>query len=409
MRIRALRAPFVVMALSVGLARCSDEPSKKVDASAMASAAKDPAMGGKIDEVAKKLDSKASSSPSAVANQPPPNGIFPKGAADAAHPANTPPKLELVGDGQDPKVQLHAVAVPDSQILPVRVSLKLGQESLPPLDFMLHLGPPGSAPAPEPKPGKDPKPAPDSNRKATSAASASAAPAVERPPTSPGADRLMTVTVLAVSVAGSGATELPKQLRDILDVMKGGTIEFTMTKTGPSRFSRKFTTTPEPGALQLLDLEFGAIEDTLTAMYTPAPTKPVGQGAFWMVTDRRASYGSDVVRYRLFRVVQVEGDVATLSIEQRQYAADDKSTLLPALGMPDAVVAAYAVDGKGVTQVAPKALWPTQGLLQQRIVAQVMPAGAEPNPNIMREFRIEVNVQLGMEEKPNEAPPKPKK
>jgi hypothetical protein len=399
------------LALSVGLSACSDAPTKKVDTSAMASAAKDPAMGGKIDEVAKKLDSKASATPSVAANQPPPNGIFPKGAADVAHAANAPPKLELVGDGQDPKVQLHAAAAPDSQILPVRVSLKLGQEALPPLDVTLHLGPPGSAPAPEPskdaKPGKDAKPKPAAT--ASASASPSSAPVAEPPP-APGADRPMTVTILAVSVAGAGATEIPKQLQEILDVMKGGTIDFTMTKTGPSRFSRKFATTPEASALQLLDLEFGAIEDTLTAMYTPAPPKPVGKDAFWMVTDRRASYGSDVVRYRLFRVVQVEGDVATLSIEQRQYAADDKSTLLPALGMPDAVMAAYGVDGKGVTQVAPKALWPTQGLLQQRIVAQVMPAGAEPNPNIMREFRIEVNVQLGMEENPGAPPPpRPKK
>jgi hypothetical protein len=396
----------LVSGLTAGLWGCSDAPTKKVDTSSIASAAKDPAMGGKIDEVAKKLDTKASASPSAAANQPPPNGIFPKGAADVAHPANAPPKLELVGEGENPKIQLHASPAPEPQILPVRVSLKLGQESLPPLDVTLHLGPPGSLPAAplDSKPGKDPKAA-----SSVAASSASATPAT--PPPAPGADRPMTVTILGVSVAGANAADIPKQLQTILDVMKGGTIDFTMTKTGPSRFSRRFATAPEAGALQLLDLEFGAIEDTLTAMYTPAPPKPVGQGAFWMVTDRRASYGSDVVRYRLFRVVQIEGSTATLSIEQRQYAADDKSALLP----PDTVLATYAVDAKGVTQVTPNAVWPMQGLLQQRIVSQVLPAGAEPNPNLMREFRIEVNVQLGMEAKPGDAPqpagpaPKPKR
>ena len=408
-RAPSFRFGRLVVGLCLFAVACGDPPASKVSTSGAPSAGKDPNMGGKLDEAAKSLDGKSSASPSAAANQPPPNGIFAKGGADAAHKAGAPPKLELVGDGQDPKVLLHASAVSDTQVLPLRVSLKIGQDSLPPLDLKVHVGPPGSAPV-QAAPS-DAKPAgkkPSAGASASAASSASAGPAVA-PPAAPGADRPLVVTIIGATVAGAGEGDVPKPLKQLLDAMKGGTIDFTMTKTGPSRFARKFATAPDAQSLQLLDLEFGAIEDTLTAMYTPAPEKPVGEGAFWMVTDRRSSYGSDVVRYRLFRVVKIDGDQATLSIELRQYAADPSSTLLAALGMPDAVMGAYAVDGKGVTLVVPNSRWPNQGLLQQRMAAQVMPPGAEPNAPSAREFRIEVNVQLGGDEEAAPGLPAPGK
>jgi len=53
----------------------------------------------------------------------------------------------------------------------------------------------------------------------------------------------------------------------------------------------------------------------------PFPSKPVGVGAYWMVTTRDVVMGLDVVTYRLVKVEKVEGSLVTLSLNTKRYAA----------------------------------------------------------------------------------------
>lgn len=364
---------------------------------------------------------------SATLNQPPPNGIFAPGVADKLFPASAAPKLELFDEGIEPRVKLHASGFDQVQKMSMNLRIQLqDKDLLPPLVFNVEIAPPGvtviTTDKPEGKDGKDKKAGAKGAAPAASAATsaaASAGPAVPPPAELPaGADRPLVATVTGVSVAGMDAKNVPPQFQELIDVMRGATISFTLTKTGPAAFTRKFAKQADQEILQLLDLEFGTMEDTLSGMYTAAPDKPVGENGYWMVTDRRSSFGSDVIRYRVFKVVKVEGDHPIIEITQKQYAAEEKSTLIASSDMPDAVMGTYQANGKGLIEIAPRNYWPRNARLQMAIGAAVLPSQAKGNPNMKGvPVNFEIDVALGPEGAMDEAaaedkedkPAKPKK
>jgi hypothetical protein len=387
---------------------CEQPPVPKADDAGVADGgAKAPGME-QLGDVAKQLGA-TDLSPEELAKQPPVGGIFAPGVADRAHAPGAAPSLSMIGEGDEPRIALHAAAFEPGQILGMQLDVKIQGQSLPghPHIVMLEVAPPTTDPAKDtPKDPKAPKaPAPSGS----ASASASAAPAVPEPP--PGADRPLTVMVTGLSPQGQ-----PDDFRAVL--------LFTMTKSGPTDFKRKLmggdasTTNPEKAMVH--DLELSAIEELLTALYTPAPPQPVGEKAMWMVTDRRSSFGSDVVRYRAFTVTKVDGDHAVLSLDIRQYAANGDSALVP----EEFTMGSYNSLGKGQLDVAPRLHFPKSGRVKVVVSSQMVPVKMKDTPNAPgKPLSFEVQAQIGELQlqkpdgtpagKPGEQPPgkpeKPKK
>ncbi len=411
-----LRLPNrTVLALSVVLAAaCGDKTDQQATPDSSASSGKADLGAGRIDDAVKGL---ASASPGTVKgdpNQPPPNGMFAPGVADKAMAPGAPPKLELLGEGEDPKIQLHASVPKGKETLNVLVQMAFAGKPLTPLLVTLEVGPdaggaappapaplPGGSSAPDaPKPEK-PKPAPTGS----AAAGAPAAPADLGPIAT--ADQPMVATIANVMLPN--VEEPPKEL---IDALKGTVIRFTMTKTGPTGFSHTFPKDSDPQLVQTLDLQIGALEDAFSALYTPAPDKPVGEGAYWMVTDRRKSLGAEVIRYRVISLAGLHGDNAELSIQIKQYMVDDKSALTSLVKMENPIVVEYEAAQKGAMVIGPGSRYPKEGQLEAQIETTVMPAAAKGNPQAPRApLSIQMLVQTGpiqLKEKPKDAKDKPK-
>src|SRR5690606_14672442 len=106
----AVHLALVVVALGA-FAGCEDEASKPAPATSASAAPTGPVLEGALGEaaadLAKKTD-KPAAAPSAGVEGPPPNGLFPAGGADRAHPPGAPPKVELMSEGTEPRIQLNA-------------------------------------------------------------------------------------------------------------------------------------------------------------------------------------------------------------------------------------------------------------------------------------------------------------
>jgi hypothetical protein len=190
----------------------------------------------------------------------------------------------------------------------------------------------------------------------------------------------------------------------LLDLMNNSTVAFTMTKTGPKSFVRTLLHKPDGEAGQLLDLELSAIEEGLSVLYAPAPDKPVGEGASWVVSDRRVSFGSDAVRYRHFQLKRVQGDTAGIQVALRQYAASDKSAFVP----PPNVMDQYGAKADGALQIIPQRHFPSAGAMQFDMQSMIVPEEAKGNPRAQHtKFGLTLSVQLGQVQvvKPGEQPP----
>lgn len=391
-------------ALCAALAGC-EEPVPNARPAGSADAAKSagldsPAAGGKMKEAAKTLEGHGLSAEE-LAKQPPPDGIFPDGVADKAHAPGAAPLLEMVNAGEEPRIQLHA-ATPEPQL--IGLNLQLSIQGRPAQRFVfVEIAPPeaagqqlekltqelkkelekAEAQQKEPEKGAKPKPPAPAG---SASASASAGPAPNAPPApmptlAPGADRPLVATLVDFSPDG----EMGKGIN--------ATIQFTLTKAGATGFKRSskiVATDPQQAASD--DFLLGSIEELLLGLYTGVPDKPVGAKAMWTVTDRRTSFGSDVVRYRLFQVEKVEGDEMALQVIFRQYAASDGNALLKD---GEIVFGAYGFEGGGKLQVSPKALLPKNAMLQVAMKAQRVPKDKKNDPSVPGEpFEVDAMVRV---------------
>jgi hypothetical protein len=399
-------------------AGCGDE--KKPQATPDSSASAQPGqaeLGGRIDEAVKGLASASAGGLQGDPNQPPPAGIFAPGVADRALAPGAPPKLQVLGEGDDPKIVIGASVPKGKEQVNVLLQMALGGKPLPALLLGLDIGPASAfssdAPGGDKPKGDKPAggPAPTG---APAAGSAAAGPADLGPP--PSGDIPMMATVSTVALP-SMEGEPPKEL---VDALKGTVIKFTMTPTGPTGFSRSFPANTEQKLLQTIDLEVGAVEDALTAMYAPSPGKPVGANGYWMVTDRRKSLGAEIIRYRVFTVKEIGGDSAILEIQIKQYMVDEKSDMTAFVRMENPLVVEYATEAKAAVQIAPGSRFPKVGQMESHIETTVIPSAAKGNPQAPRaELAVQVVTQMGPIElkppdkkgggtKPGEQP-KPKK
>ncbi|NUO51026.1 MAG: hypothetical protein HOV80_19395 [Polyangiaceae bacterium] len=205
-----------VLALSVVLAAaCGDKTNQQATPDSSASAGKADLGAGRIDEAVKGLESAAPAGVKGDPNQPPPNGMFAPGVADKALAPGAPPKLDVLGEGEDPKIQLHASVPKGKETVNVLLQMAFAGKPLAPLLVMLEVGPDTGGAAPPPAPAGSaapdapkPKPAPTGS----AAAGAPTAPADLGP--IPTTDQAFVATVANVMLPN--VEEPPKELIDAL-------------------------------------------------------------------------------------------------------------------------------------------------------------------------------------------------
>lgn len=270
-------------ALLLGLAAAGCGEDKKVPAAEPAASAEAPgrnqaALGGKL---AAAVQAAESAQPVREKSQdgPPDKGIFAPGAADKVLALGATPKIDLLGEGSDPKVTL-AYALPETeQKATVSVAFRQQGRGLP-VEWSLAL---------KTEKAKDDKKA-----------------------DAEGTRVVATITGLSLP------PQVPKDAGDALGKAKGSSLRWLLSPTGAvSDASLSIAKGADAGMDQFLR----QVLDGIGTALPPLPSKPVGAGAYWMVTDRPTGGLVDVIRYRVYRVEKVEKNKATLSVDIRQYAA----------------------------------------------------------------------------------------
>lgn len=333
---RWVTSGFLLAACLCG-AGCEDEKRAALYDAGASDAGSGPVLGGKLG--AALAAAEASSSPSSGAagktgDGPPEGGVFKAGEADRAAARGSRPKLQLLADGADPKTTLALALEPGAtQVASITVGMRQGpQRQLPTLTFKIAF---------EIDKGKDDK--------------GKSAPA------------RVVGKVKSVTPDPAQKASMPKELLDALDKLKGSEVRFTL---GPDGGASDFSQSLAKGADPQLDLMLRSVVDALSLLVLPLPAKPVGQGAYWMITDRAASSGMDVVRYRVVHVQSIDKSGASLTLETREYAADDRFDM-PVADGPKVSLEQLDMQGKGTADVAPTGFLPIKGELEKRMQARL--------------------------------------
>jgi hypothetical protein len=395
-RIRSVFVPLVSIASLALVAACDDAQKARPEVAASASAVAAPMLDNKLDQAAR-LAAKAipSGAPAKLdANQPPPNGIFAPGQADAILGPMAAPKIEVFDDGKEPRIQLHAQAPVGVERLPVVLQVaSQGRPVLPPLLIDLVLGDAKAVEAASAKAaGAKKTTAKKADAKDATSLKSSGENASSTNEASPSE---LVARVEKAAIAGVDPAQLPPQFRELVAHLRGSQLRLALTPTGIGTVARDVPKDLKPEAAGDLELPLGVLEDVLTGLYTPSPGKPVGEGAYWMVTDRRRSMSTDVVRYRVIRVTGIVGDRAILSVDTRQYATSNKFELALGPELAGASLAGYGGAGKSEFEVAPGTRWPAKGSTGIRFDLRVLPPGASDPQAAGASIPLEVAAQVG--------------
>lgn len=278
---------WLALGVLISLPSCEKEhhePPAEPAASVSKTASIDPELAKAV--AAASSRAAASAAPSG-SGEPPANGIFPPGGADAEIKAGMPPKITLGGNGSEPRVSL-APAQPKpgwktQGTLELQVASDPQQGPLP-----VSLGVSIEA--------QKPKSAPD----------AGANDSV-----------LMDVKVTSAKIGVSG---LPPEIEARFAKLKGSKVEYQVSPDGAGT---GYHTELAPGAEPVRD-QLRQLSDALALVTLPVPAQPLGVGAYWMATSREGVFGLDLVTYRLVKVEAVAGNLVTLSVGTKRYATSTR-------------------------------------------------------------------------------------
>lgn len=383
-RAHPLRAALAALPLTLGLlsAGCEEEPRKTqtIDAGAQDSGPTQPLLGGKLGEAVAAAGASATvretPSPGGGATDgPPEKGIFEPAAADKVHPRGAPAKLEILGQGSEPRAAIAAKLEPGATR---KVVLTLGLRAQTPIDVDFAFA------------FKVDKPKDDKAKKgAEGAASASAGGAAGGVPGG------LPVIGKIASAGVSMQRGAPEELAKLFAKLKGSQIRFTAAPDGSARdLGYEIAKDADAGLETILQ---GLVE-ALSLMLAPLPATPVGVGAYWMVTDRASSSGIDVLRYRVFRVTKMEGGQASLSVEVRQYAADDEIRVPGAQQAMTLPLDRFESRGKGdITWKSGASFLAESAEVTSQLQALVIPPG---QANQRGQVQTEVRLKLAPEAAP---------
>lgn len=322
--------------MAVALGACNEEKrtTPSADAGPASSAISGPILGGKLGQA---VAAAASAAPVQKEDKPgggpPETGIFAAGAADAEQAPTAAPKLQLFGEGNDPKVSLAYAFGPGSERkVTLILQIRAAQSALTPLTMDLVFK--------SEKP-KDDKKADKGKDK-------------DKVQDKPVEDTGLPVTVKVADAKPIRGGTLPPELEGLKEVV----LRYRLSPKGvPTDLAIEYPKKTN----DTIDLMTGAMVDVALGMTIPLPDKPVGAGAYWMVTDRTHSTGVDVVRYRVAKVAKLDGKSATLALDIREYAANTNFNLP---GMPKEIQVAlekFESQGKGEVTIGQDAFVPEKG------------------------------------------------
>ncbi len=344
-RSRGLSSVSLAATLVLGcaaLAGCTEEKKTQVEAGdAGAEGPQKPVLDSKLAAaVAAAESAHPAASAKGDANGPPENGVFAPGAADKAFPPGAPPKIELLGAGNAPRVHL-APAPADEQKETVSVTVRLQGGAIP-VEYGLALK-------------------------------------VDKPKDEKKAEGPKTWRVAGKVAAIAVPPQLPRDLSDKLGKLKGTELRYTIGAQGAvSDLGYTLTKEADPA---LGETVVKGLIDAIGVSMPPFPSDPVGVGGYWMVTDRAATIGAEVVRYRVYHVEKIDKDKATLSVDVRQYATKEDADLGALANVPKLQIVRFESTGNGKVDWTASGLLPAQGDTTQRAgFAGTVPAAAGQQP-----------------------------
>lgn len=308
-------------------------------------------------DLAKAVASVAASRPMAAGNGaadgPPPDGIFAPGAADKALAKGAPAQLTLGSDGAAPRVQLGPAAKPGSKRTG---SIEIATQNDPrqgaiPISLALTIE------AQKPKGDSD-----------------AGAPA-------------FTQMVAKVSGATINAPGVPAEIAASVAKLKGSHVDYQVTPDGAgSNFRFDASKAADPAFRDAVH----SLSNVLAVLTVPFPSKPVGVGAYWMVTSRDVVMGLDVVSYRLIKVEKVEGTLVTLDLNTKRYAA---SPAFNVEGLPPEVphrMVEFHASGEGKLTISAGEAFPKAGQLESVMAAAL---GA-PDPKTKQSAGVQSQTRV---------------
>jgi hypothetical protein len=364
------RRTFTTLALaSIVLAGCEDKKSEtkaSTDAAVQEGPVVDPDLAEAMKSTSSKKKGGLNAEDSESGKGPPPTGIFAPRAADAELAKGAAPKITLGSEGSEPRIRLVA-AQPTAgwkRTGSVELSIRAGRNQLPAVTAELSFE------------ASKPKPAPLAETGGASHADGAMPIAV----------KVVKASLSPTQLAAGGS-----ELEQMLGKLKGSGVAFRVL---PSGASDDFSVVLAKDTAQDLDALLRPLSEVLAAVTMPFPDKPVGKGAFWMVTSRDNVMGVDVVSYRMVRVEEIQDDVATLTLSIKRYAASSDLSL-PGVP-PDAKLEQFQSVAEGQLDVSANgALLPTSGNLKQTLVAMLTPpAGADPTQRLSAQTSSEASVRF---------------
>lgn len=272
------------------------------------------------------------------ADGPPANGIFAPGAADKAMLKGSPAVLTLGSDGAAPRVQLVPMKAGSKRSGSIEVATQSDpRQGAIPISLGLSIE------AQKPKTEGD-------------AGAPSALPVVAK------------VTNATINAPG-----VPAEIAATVAKLKGSHVDYVIGADGAgSGFHSELAKGVDPAFKDALS----SLSDTLTVITIPFPSKPVGVGAFWMVTTRESVTSLDVVTYRMVKVEKIDGTQVTLNLGTKRYAASSEFNVegLP----PDAphTMSEFHADTNGNLVVTPADSFPKSGQLESIFAAAL----GDPDP-----------------------------
>ncbi|MEZ4308205.1 MAG: hypothetical protein R3F14_09190 [Polyangiaceae bacterium] len=348
-----------VLATCLALVSCSGDSGPKPADAGVPDASNQPVVGGKLGAAiasAAAAGTGSAKAKSADPNEPPESGIFAEGEADKRQPRGGPPKVDVLSDGVEPRVQLANKLDAAETKTSVTVGMRMGQGvRLPTVTFELSI---------KPEKAKGDKAAEEKD---------AAGPAH------------VAATVTGVSVSPS--QPVPKEMGDAIAKLKGTVLRWDQTAEGV--VTAQATELPKDAG-EGLELIVDSLADTVGTMIAPVPSKPVGKDAYWIVGDRaKTAVGVDVVRFRVFKVMGIENGQVTLSVDVRQYAADKTLKLDGGGGQKqEMVMELFDSQGKGTLVWKAESFVPVRGDVKVGLGARLAggPPGGRGGPVVQTEL-----------------------
>jgi hypothetical protein len=330
-----------------------DTKTSEADGAAAKAKAIDPDLAQAVAAASVPVPGGKGAPPTQAEGGPPPDGVFPPGAADKEAAKGSLPKITLGSEGSSPKVVLGPGKAPKKLTGTVQVALQADprQGAIPVLlDLTIE---------PKKVEGGDDKP-------------------VSQP---------ISVRVNSAKIDAPG---VPKEVDTQIAKLKGSKLEYSILPGGAGAGFR--FDVPKGAPDDFRDV-IRSLSDALALLTIPYPDKPLGAGGYFMVTSRDELMGLDLVTYRLIKVKQVTAEGATLEVSTKRYAAN-RTFDFP--GLPpdiDRNLAEFQATSDGTVELPLGALLPTKGQLSSVLAAQLGAADAKQRPMLQLQTRTQLDLK----------------